>query len=1345
MSIDSVFLTAKQVRAGRALLAWSQQELAKIAGIAPSTLADFERGQRTPVPNNAQAIKQALENAGISFPPGGAVVGPPLPALGQISKSGVPIRWVDLTDLAQWAERRDGQGSLPTLLAKLVRATGCVSVHFPSDEGVQHPGWDGISQAKTDTEYVPQGFCGWEIGTQREKIIRKANEDYDKRTDDPEHLILAESTFIFVTPRPWSKKEKWIKEKRDQGLWGDVRAYDGTDLVHWIELYPAVGRWLATYLGKRPSGTLDLEEIWQQWSLSTQWPLTVDLILSDRDKNSVSVLSWLRSAPAAFALQGDTTEEVCSFLYAAISQLPEEVAEHYFARCLIASDPEMGRRLADSITPLIIVLLDPQPGLAQAMVQKGHHVLCAYGSNATIDQVQKLERPTREGIEAALQTSGVPQDLSIRMARESSRSLAILRRLMPSQAGSIPRWAQTPPSRALLSALLAGGWDESSSADVDVMNQLAGAPYEDLVSEIVQYTGRFDSPLRKIGKIWKVASPQDAWLLLAPYLTSADIDRFESVIVNVLSSADPRYKMDPEERWLAPIREIQPEYSEVLRHGLGATLIMLALFGERVHAAPNAASLPGRVVHSVLHKADGQCWWSLSREFQLLAEAAPEHFLAEIERSLDQAEPAISSLFGTDGDGTFSVEHLSDLLWALESLAWAPCHLAKVSEILARLDAIDPGGRYSNRPGSSLRQIYLLWLPQTYANQGQRFIVLDRLRRSYPDQAWKLMKGILPGGHDTASDSATARWRDYKDAPVETVTYPLIGQGTNQLVKRLLEDVKGNVQRWQDLLGRLSDMPDPDAVIVQLSVDVAFLTNEHDQAALWNYLRKVLNHHREFPDAEWSLSGTQITALQTVYDSLQPTNSLKRIAWLFDQSVSLPNPDSDWEENQRRINERRREAAIQLFQTEGIETLFELAQSVQDAASLGGALVNGGIDETDLEALIKRGLRSEQDQHRWMAQGAIGAKVTAIPNAWLESLFKSAIAQHWSEETLLHILKPLSVNHWTWALAQGVGSEFERAYWRQAPKYRIVATEAENHFVVEKLVAVGRASDAVHFIGGQNRVGSIPSELVVKVLLAAASEPRLSGEDRNDSTMFQYYLVEILKHLDAAGSVSEGQMITIEWAYLTLLEHSKRPPKLLPKVMAESPELFVQVICAIFKPSEESGIVDPLRPDPEHAKNVAKQAHNMLRVWDVLPGTLPDGKIDAHALEAWVKEARKLAKNKGRDAIADQKIGEALSASPVGEDGIWPVLEIRELIESVRSEHLELGFAIGHRNRRGVTTRLLREGGDQERELATRYQNYSKATALGWHRTSAVLANIARSYEADARMQDDSVEKLDWR
>lgn len=50
-------ITAVQVKVARALLGWSQQELAKNANVGPSTVADFERGQRTPVANNLQAMR----------------------------------------------------------------------------------------------------------------------------------------------------------------------------------------------------------------------------------------------------------------------------------------------------------------------------------------------------------------------------------------------------------------------------------------------------------------------------------------------------------------------------------------------------------------------------------------------------------------------------------------------------------------------------------------------------------------------------------------------------------------------------------------------------------------------------------------------------------------------------------------------------------------------------------------------------------------------------------------------------------------------------------------------------------------------------------------------------------------------------------------------------------------------------------------------------------------------------------------------------------------------------------------------------------------------------------------
>ncbi|MER8640197.1 HNH endonuclease [Mesorhizobium sp. M1365] len=65
-------LAAEQVRSARALLQWSQGDLAKAAGVAVSTIADFEKGQRVPIVNNLSAMRGALEAAGVRFSPGGA-------------------------------------------------------------------------------------------------------------------------------------------------------------------------------------------------------------------------------------------------------------------------------------------------------------------------------------------------------------------------------------------------------------------------------------------------------------------------------------------------------------------------------------------------------------------------------------------------------------------------------------------------------------------------------------------------------------------------------------------------------------------------------------------------------------------------------------------------------------------------------------------------------------------------------------------------------------------------------------------------------------------------------------------------------------------------------------------------------------------------------------------------------------------------------------------------------------------------------------------------------------------------------------------------------------------------
>ena len=62
-----------RLKAARALLSWTQADLAEAANVSRETINDFESGKRTPIPNKLAAIVRALEGAGIHFGGEGSV------------------------------------------------------------------------------------------------------------------------------------------------------------------------------------------------------------------------------------------------------------------------------------------------------------------------------------------------------------------------------------------------------------------------------------------------------------------------------------------------------------------------------------------------------------------------------------------------------------------------------------------------------------------------------------------------------------------------------------------------------------------------------------------------------------------------------------------------------------------------------------------------------------------------------------------------------------------------------------------------------------------------------------------------------------------------------------------------------------------------------------------------------------------------------------------------------------------------------------------------------------------------------------------------------------------------
>ena len=158
----------------------------------------------------------------------------------------------DASEIDNWADTDDGRSKLPNLIRWLVKELGddILRVDMPGGSSVVHRGWDGVTEAVHGNQWVPSGITAWEFSCNKE-IKETADDNYEKRTCKPLGLEPSDTTFIFITPRRWNKKEEWARERREEGLWKDVLVWDANDLVSWLEESPTASERFALVIDRR--------------------------------------------------------------------------------------------------------------------------------------------------------------------------------------------------------------------------------------------------------------------------------------------------------------------------------------------------------------------------------------------------------------------------------------------------------------------------------------------------------------------------------------------------------------------------------------------------------------------------------------------------------------------------------------------------------------------------------------------------------------------------------------------------------------------------------------------------------------------------------------------------------------------------------------------------------------------------------------------------------------------------------------------------------------------------------------------------------------------------------------
>jgi hypothetical protein len=232
------------------------------------------------------------------------------------------------------------------------------------------------------------------------------------------------------------------------------------------------------------------------------------------------------------------------------------------------------------------------------------------------------------------------------------------------------------------------------------------------------------------------------------------------------------------------------------------------------------------------------------------------------------------------------------------------------------------------------------------------------------------------------------------------------------------------------------------------------------------------------------------------------------------------------------------------------------------------------------------------------------------------------------------------------------------------------------------------------------------------------------------------YLEAAREHLEA------GDLVRLQWSYLPALGYDAKVPALSENLAADPAE-FIGIVCTVYrarpKGEDEEGAED--QPAEKRDAAMASNAYRVLDAWDAPPG-LVDGVMNAESLRAWLDTAMVLLAERGRTEVGLQHIGQVLGHTPPDTDGSWPGLVVRDLLEEVQLDHLETGLYLHIVNGRGVTSRGLEDGGDQERKLAGDYRAKAEALADAAPRVAGLFRRIAVSYESDARRNEEDAERF---
>ena len=240
-----------------------------------------------------------------------------------------------------------------------------------------------------------------------------------------------------------------------------------------------------------------------------------------------------------------------------------------------------------------------------------------------------------------------------------------------------------------------------------------------------------------------------------------------------------------------------------------------------------------------------------------LAEAAPTAFLDAVDDALANldTEP-LKHVFGASHSHLFGRNYHPGILWALEVLAWSPEYLSRVCIALARLAHYPLPQNAGNNPLSTLRSIFLTWMPQTLASVDARRAAVESVIQENADVGWRLLLSVLPESHQIGAHNQKPAWRDWFPSEwSEGVTRSEMYRQVRNYAELAVQIAMNDIGKLTEIIARWDHLPREvfQQVLDYLESPQALARPPEERFALWEKLIGEVSRHRKYARSDWAM------------------------------------------------------------------------------------------------------------------------------------------------------------------------------------------------------------------------------------------------------------------------------------------------------------------------------------------------------------------------------------------------------------------------------------------------------------------------------------------------------------